>query len=86
MLAQILAVSIFVIMFALIISEKFQRHYITLAGAAATLIIVFGLGLHSMDAVWTSLSLDSMTAKTFWYAKDAETTINSGVNWAQSYS
>jgi len=82
MLAQILAVSIFVIMFALIISEKFQRHYITLAGAAATLIIVFGLGLHSMDAVWTSLSLDSMTAKTFWYAKDAETTINSGVNWA----
>ena len=82
MLAQILAVSIFVIMFALIISETFQRHYITLAGAAATLIIVFGLGLHSMDAVWTSLSLDSMTAKTFWYAKDAETTINSGVNWA----
>ena len=82
MLAQILAVSIFVIMFALIISEKFQRHYITLAGAAATLIIVFGLGLHSMDAVWTALSLDSMTAKTFWYAKDAETTINSGVNWA----
>lgn len=82
MLAQILAVSIFVIMFALIISEKFQRHYITLAGAAATFIIVFGLGLHSMDAVWTALSLDSMTAKTFWYAKDAETTINSGVNWA----
>ena len=82
MLAQILAVSIFVIMFAFIISEKFQRHYITLTGAAATLIIVFGFGLHSMDAIWTALSLDSMTAKTFWYAKDVEVAINSGVNWA----
>ena len=41
MLAQILAVSIFVIMFALIISEKFQRHYITLAGAAATLAAAY---------------------------------------------
>ena len=82
MLAQILAVSIFVIMFAFIISEKFERHYITLTGAAATLVVVFGLGLHSMDAVWTALSLDSMTAKTFWYAKDVEVAINSGVNWA----
>lgn len=82
MLAQILAVSIFVIMFAFIISEKFQRQYITLAGAAATLIFVFGLGLHSMDAVWTALSLDSMLAQSFWYAKDAEVSINIGVNWA----
>ena len=82
MLAQILAVSIFVIMFAFIISEKFQRQYITLAGAAATLIFVFGLGLHSMDAVWTALSLDSVLAQSFWCAKDAEVFINSGVNWA----
>ena len=82
MLAQILAVSIFIIMFAFIISEKFERHYITLTGAAATLIIVFGLGLHSMEAVWTSLSLNSLTSKSFWYAKDVEVAINSGVNWA----
>ena len=82
MLTQILAVSIFVIMFAFIISEKFERHYITLTGAAATLIIVFGLCMHSMDAVWTSLSLNSMTASSFWYAKNVEASINSGVNWA----
>ncbi len=82
MLAQISAVSIFVIMFAFIISEKFERQYITLTGAAATLVIVFGLCMKSMDAVWTALSLDSMLAKSFWYAKDAETAINSGVNWA----
>ena len=82
MLAQILAVSIFVIMFAFIISEKFERHYITLIGASATLIVVFGLCMHSMDAVWTALSLDSVLAKSFWYAKDVEVAINSGVNWA----
>ncbi len=82
MLAQVLAVSIFVIMFAFIISEKFERHYITLIGAISTLIIVFGIGMHSMDAVWTALSLDSMLAKSFWYAKDVEVAINSGVNWA----
>ncbi|MBR4796573.1 MAG: citrate transporter, partial [Spirochaetia bacterium] len=82
MLAQILAVLIFVIMFAFIISEKFERHYITLTGAAATLIIVFGICMHSMDAVWTSLSLNSMTASSFWYAKNVEASINSGVNWA----
>ncbi len=82
MLAQVFAVSIFVIMFAFIISEKFERHYITLVGAISTLIIVFGIGMHSMDAVWTALSLDSMLAKSFWYAKDAEVAINVGVNWA----
>ena len=82
MLAQILAVSIFIIMFAFIISEKFQRQYITLIGAAATLIVVFGIGMHSMDAVWNALSLDSMLAKSFWYAKDAEVAMNIGVNWA----
>ena len=82
MLAQILAVSIFVIMFAFIISEKFERHYITLTGAAATLVIVFGLCMHNMDAVWTALSLNSMLALSFWFALDAEATINSGINWA----
>ena len=35
-----------------------------------------------MDAVWTALSLDSMLAQSFWYAKDAEVSINIGVNWA----
>ena len=82
MLAQVFAVSIFVIMFAFIISEKFERHYITLTGAAATLVVVFGIGMHSIDAVWTALSLDSMFAKGFWYTKDVEIAINSGVNWA----
>ena len=82
MLAQFFAISIFVIMFAFIISEKFERHYITLVGAAATLVIVFGLCMHSMDAVWTALSLNSMLALSFWFALDAEASINSGINWA----
>ena len=82
MIAQVSSVLIFIIMFAFIISEKFERHFITLAGAGATLIIVFGFCMHSMDAVWTALSLNSMLALSFWFALDAEATINSGINWA----
>ncbi|MBQ3647839.1 MAG: citrate transporter [Spirochaetia bacterium] len=82
MWAQISAILIFVIMFAFIISEKFERHYISMVSAAATLIIVFGFCMHSMDSVWTALSLDSMLVKSFWYAKGVEADINIGVNWA----
>ena len=44
MAAQIAAVTIFLVMFLLIILEKFERHIITLGCAALTLILVFGVG------------------------------------------
>ena len=43
MLSQILAVTIFVLMFGLVISEKLERHVVTLLCALATLVIVFGV-------------------------------------------
>lgn len=43
MIAQVLAVLIFVVMFALIISEKIERHIVTLVCGLATLVFVFGL-------------------------------------------
>lgn len=51
MVAQILALTIFVVMFGLIISEKFERHVITLVCGLATLVLVFGVAMHSMDAI-----------------------------------
>ena len=52
LLAQIFAVAIFCIMFFLVITEVIERHYTTLACGLLTLILVFGVGLHSWDAMW----------------------------------
>ena len=39
--AQILAVSIFVVMFVLMVLDKIEKQYITLVAGALTLILVF---------------------------------------------
>ena len=51
MVAQILAVIIFLAMFVLIVLEVWERHIITLGCGLLTLVLVFGLGMHSMSAV-----------------------------------
>ena len=43
MAAQIIAIIIFLVMFALIISDKIERHIVTLCCACTTLIVVFGI-------------------------------------------
>ena len=59
MIAQILAVVIFIAMFVLIVLEVWERHVITLGCGLLTLVLVFGLGMHSMGAVWETLNLGS---------------------------
>ena len=44
MIAQILAVVIFIAMFVLIVLEVWERHVITLGCGLLTLVLVFGLG------------------------------------------
>lgn len=55
MAAQILAICIFVGMFLLIILDKFERYYITLASGALVLALVFGVCMHSMSAICVAL-------------------------------
>ncbi|MCQ2583852.1 MAG: citrate transporter [Treponema sp.] len=69
-------------MFALIILEKFERHHITLVAAVLVLALVFGLGLHSLDAVMKSLNLSSFFTASFWYAAGEAEESSSGINWA----
>ena len=57
MTAQILAAVIFVGMFALIIMDKFERQYVTLGSAALVLVVVFGICMHSWDAIKNALNL-----------------------------
>ena len=51
-MAQILAVIIFVAMFALIVTEKIERHIVTLVCGLLVLVLVFGLVMHSPAAIW----------------------------------
>ena len=67
MVAQILALAIFVVMFGLIISEKFERHVITLVCGLATLVLVFGVAMHSMNAVLETLNIRNIFTLSFWY-------------------
>lgn len=80
-LAQILAVLIFVAMFVLIVMDKIERQIVTLACGALTLILVFGVGMHSMTAVTETLNVRSIFTPGFWYAVGAEES-SSGINWA----
>lgn len=81
MIAQILAVVIFLAMFILIITEVFERHIVTLGCALLSLVLVFGLGLHSMDAVIRTLNVQSIFTPGFWYTAGQAGEASAGINW-----
>ncbi len=81
MLPQILAVVIFVAMFILIVTEIIERHIITLGCAILTLLLVFGLGMQSMDAIVHTLNIQSIFTLDFWYAAGESSEAASGINW-----
>lgn len=82
MLAQVLAVIIFLAMFVLIITEIWERHVITLGCGLLTLVLVFGLGMRSMDAILKTLNIQSIFTAQFWYAAGETSEASSGINWA----
>ena len=57
MIAQIFAVVIFLAMFILIITEVWERHIVTLGCALLTLILVFGICMHSPSAIIETLKI-----------------------------
>ena len=60
MVGQILAVVIFVAMFVLIVIDKIERHYVTLGCGLLTLLLVFGLCMHSTPAIVETLNIQSI--------------------------
>lgn len=82
MIAQILAVLIFLVMFILIITEKWERHVITLACGLLTLLLVFGVSMHSLDAAWNTINIKGIFESSFWYSAGEASESSSGVNWA----
>jgi Na+/H+ antiporter NhaD/arsenite permease-like protein len=78
--SQILAIIIFGIMFAVIIWDKYPRHYPALVGAVLMIAIVFLAVMRSTDTVLTVLNLNQLVSGHFWYP--GHTVEESfGVNW-----
>ena len=81
-MAQIIATVIFLVMFLLIISEKLERHVVTLLSGLLTLVLVFGVCMHSMSAVINTLNFKEIGTLSFWYQAGEAAENSSGINWA----
>lgn len=81
MIAQILATIIFVAMFIFIVTEIVERHIVSLVCGALTLLLVFGLGMHSISAVIETINLHSIIQPSFWYTAGEAAESTGGINW-----
>lgn len=81
MFAQITALIIFIAMFIFIVMDKIQRHIVTLIAGLLTCVLVFGVGMHSFDAVKETLNLHSIVSTHFWYSAGAQAAAGTGINW-----
>ncbi len=81
MAAQILAVTIFLAMFILVITEVWERHIITLGCGLLTLVLVLGFAMHDMGAIVETLNLHSIFRPDFWIVSEAAGEASKGINW-----
>lgn len=79
-IAQFAAVSIFAVMFFLLVTERIERHIVTLVCGGLTLILVFGLCMGDWQAIQSTLNLDCFFQLDFWYHTGAASA-TSGINW-----
>ena len=81
MIAQIFAVTIFVAMFVLIVTEIVERHIISLVCAGLTLLLVFAVGMQDMGAIVETINLHSIVSPHFWHAAGEGAEAGAGINW-----
>jgi len=82
MVAQVLAVIIFVAMFLLIVMDKIERHIVTLTCGLMTLVLVFGVAMQSMSAIVETVAFRNIFTLGFWYTGARAEESSSGINWA----
>ncbi len=80
--AQVFASAIFVLMFIMIVVDKIERQYVTLGCGLLTLLGVFGICMHSPEAILETINLRSLFTIDFWYAAGAAEESSAGINWA----
>lgn len=83
MVAQVLAVLIFIAMFVMVVIDKIERQYVTLGCGLLTLGLVFGVCMHDGNAIMETLNVKSIFTLEFWgLAQEAASESTSGINWA----
>lgn len=82
MVAEILAVAIFFVMFFFIVTEKFPRHLVTLVCGAVVLVAVFGVCMRSPQAIFHTLNFHSIFTPEFWRVGGEAAESSGGINWA----
>ena len=80
MIAEIIAITIFVGMFLMIILDKIERHWVTLSSGAAVLVIVFGICMRNFQAIIETLNLGTFFTSGFWYGESESHSL--GINWS----
>ncbi len=80
--AQILAVTIFAVMFFMIVWDYFERQYITLGCGLATIVVVFAIVMHSGSAILEAVNVREIFTTAFWYSAGSAEESSGGVNWA----
>lgn len=81
-IAQILAITIFAVMFILMVLDKIEKQYITLVAGALTLILVFGVAMKSTTAILDTLNVRTIFTPEFWITSGESSEESSGINWA----
>lgn len=81
-LETIIATIIFIAMFVFIVMDKIERQYVTLGCGVLTLVVVFGICMHSMTAVTKTLNFASIFTLDFWHVSGNAVESSSGINWA----
>lgn len=79
--AQIIAIIIFVAMFLAIVADKIERHVVTLFCGGLMLILVFGICLRSISAIWATLNIESIIQPHFWFSSGESVAASAGINW-----
>lgn len=82
MVAKVIALVIFLVMFLLIVADKIERHYVTLACGAVMLIVVFGICMRSPQAILNTLNFHTIFTPDFWRAGAEAAETSAGINWA----
>ena len=82
MLAQILAILIFLAMFILIVVDKIERHIVTVVCGFLVIVVVFRLCMNSLDAIRDVLNIQSIFKIEFWYNLGASEESSIGINWS----
>ena len=82
MVAKVLALIIFLVMFLLIVTEKIERQDVTLGCGAIMLIVVFGICMHSPQAILNTLNFHSIFTPDFWHATAEGGEATAGINWS----